>query len=101
MNFHTLMARNGGQRREIGAGEVRAKTGQNCLFSKAGAVANVGERPGRDAKAEPVPRNAITTLIRAHYVSTNSSQYDLSKNISHCAKISPGKKVTKIPLFQG
>ncbi|KAI5318262.1 hypothetical protein L3X38_037970 [Prunus dulcis] len=33
MNFHTLIARNGGRRREIGGGEVRATFGRKSPFS--------------------------------------------------------------------
>ncbi|KAI5344981.1 hypothetical protein L3X38_012858 [Prunus dulcis] len=33
MNFHTLIARNGGRRREIGVGEVRATSGRKSPFS--------------------------------------------------------------------
>ncbi|KAI5348835.1 hypothetical protein L3X38_001722 [Prunus dulcis] len=47
-------ARNGGRRRKIGAGEVRAKTGQKSPFSAAGAAADVEGGPSRDAEAEPV-----------------------------------------------
>ncbi|KAI5326041.1 hypothetical protein L3X38_035115 [Prunus dulcis] len=48
MNFHTLIARNGGRRREIGAGEV---PGENRHFPAAGAAADVGGGLGRDAEA--------------------------------------------------
>ncbi|KAI5331462.1 hypothetical protein L3X38_021588 [Prunus dulcis] len=42
--------RNGGRRREIGAGEV---PDENRHFSAAGAAADVGGGLGRDAEAEP------------------------------------------------
>ncbi|CAL8077934.1 unnamed protein product [Prunus armeniaca] len=52
MNFHTLIAKNGGRRRDIGA--------------EAGAAADVGERSGRDTGAElvlsaPIPSAAVAS----------------------------------------
>ena len=62
MNFHTLIARNGGRRREIGAGEV---SGENHHFPAAGAAADLGGGLGRDAEAEPVLLAPVPTAAAA------------------------------------
>ncbi|KAI5312166.1 hypothetical protein L3X38_041339 [Prunus dulcis] len=64
MNFHTLIARNGGRRRENGAGEV---SGENRHFPAAGAAADVGGGLGRDAEAEPVLLAPVPTAAAAVY----------------------------------
>ncbi|KAI5311984.1 hypothetical protein L3X38_041157 [Prunus dulcis] len=64
MNFHTLIARNGGRRREIGAGEV---SGENHHFPAAGAAADLGGGLGRDAEAEPVLLAPVPTAVAAAY----------------------------------
>ncbi|KAI5314501.1 hypothetical protein L3X38_043677 [Prunus dulcis] len=62
MNFHTLIARNGGRRREIGAGEV---SDENRHFPAAEAAPDVGGGLGRDAEAEPVLLAPVPTAAAA------------------------------------
>ncbi|KAI5346490.1 hypothetical protein L3X38_014372 [Prunus dulcis] len=87
MNFHTLIARNGGRRREIGAGEV---SGENHHFPAAGAAADLGGGLGRDAEAEPDKNPHHTILLsnsNSYYLDENDVIWGQGLSISHNRKL--------------